>query len=141
MSATSSSLYRHALDPSSFPFDLSAGAETVPPSYSTSTASSSSSPSASASDDEHEQPAQGQGQGQRLAGEEWAPEKVVPEQSHDDFLWMMTEEPHRTRRKAILKAHPEVRAVVYSLSRAEDLGLAAEWSMAYSPLRAHRSAN
>ena len=30
---------------------------------------------------------------------------------HDqsDFLWTMTEEPHRSRRKAIIKAHPEVR--------------------------------
>jgi Sphingolipid Delta4-desaturase (DES) len=29
---------------------------------------------------------------------------------HDpsDFLWLMTEEPHRSRRMAILKAHPEV---------------------------------
>ena len=26
-----------------------------------------------------------------------------------DFLWSMTEEPHRSRRLAILKAHPEVR--------------------------------
>ncbi|EDR13675.1 delta 15-fatty acid desaturase protein, partial [Laccaria bicolor S238N-H82] len=25
-----------------------------------------------------------------------------------DFLWLMTEEPHRTRRMAIMKAHPEV---------------------------------
>jgi Sphingolipid Delta4-desaturase (DES) len=25
-----------------------------------------------------------------------------------DFLWLMTEEPHRSRRLAILKAHPEV---------------------------------
>lgn len=25
-----------------------------------------------------------------------------------DFLWMTTEEPHRSRRMAILKAHPEV---------------------------------
>lgn len=112
MAATSSSVYRHALDPATFPFDLSAGAESLPPSYSTSTASSSS-PSTSASDDEHEEkPAQ-----QRLAGEEWAPKKVVPEQSHDDFLWMMTEEPHRTRRKAILKAHPEVRVLARSLRR------------------------
>ena len=28
-----------------------------------------------------------------------------------DFLWMTTEEPHRSRRMAILKAHPEVRIV------------------------------
>lgn len=25
-----------------------------------------------------------------------------------DFLWLMTEEPHRSRRMAIMKAHPEV---------------------------------
>lgn len=25
-----------------------------------------------------------------------------------DFLWLMTEEPHRSRRRAIMKAHPEV---------------------------------
>jgi hypothetical protein len=29
-----------------------------------------------------------------------------------DFLWIMTEEPHRSRRKAILKAHPEVRKLM-----------------------------
>jgi sphingolipid delta-4 desaturase len=28
---------------------------------------------------------------------------------YPDFLWMTTEEPHRSRRMAILKAHPEVR--------------------------------
>jgi sphingolipid delta-4 desaturase len=27
---------------------------------------------------------------------------------HDDFFWTYTEEPHRTRRMAIIKAHPEV---------------------------------
>lgn len=27
---------------------------------------------------------------------------------YPDFLWMTTEEPHRSRRMAILKAHPEV---------------------------------
>ncbi|VDC05120.1 unnamed protein product [Peniophora sp. CBMAI 1063] len=31
-----------------------------------------------------------------------------PPQDPNDFLWIMTEEPHRTRRKQIMKAHPEV---------------------------------
>lgn len=26
----------------------------------------------------------------------------------EDFFWAYTEEPHRTRRQAIIKAHPEV---------------------------------
>jgi hypothetical protein len=30
-------------------------------------------------------------------------------QDPSDFLWLMTEEPHRSRRMDILKAHPEVR--------------------------------
>jgi len=29
-------------------------------------------------------------------------------QAHDHFFWTYTEEPHRTRRQAIIKAHPEV---------------------------------
>ncbi|KAI0747066.1 dihydroceramide delta(4)-desaturase [Daedaleopsis nitida] len=33
---------------------------------------------------------------------------VAPPQDPSDFLWLMTEEPHRTRRMAIMKAHPEV---------------------------------
>lgn len=33
---------------------------------------------------------------------------VAPPQDPSDFLWIMTEEPHRSRRMAILKAHPEV---------------------------------
>ena len=32
----------------------------------------------------------------------------APPQDPKDFLWLMTEEPHRTRRLAIMKAHPEV---------------------------------
>jgi hypothetical protein len=28
---------------------------------------------------------------------------------HDRFFWTYTEEPHKTRRQAIIKAHPEVR--------------------------------
>ncbi|KAJ8082136.1 sphingolipid delta-4 desaturase [Marasmius tenuissimus] len=31
-----------------------------------------------------------------------------PPQDPQDFLWLMTEEPHRSRRMAIMKAHPEV---------------------------------
>ncbi|KAJ9122420.1 hypothetical protein QFC22_001845 [Naganishia vaughanmartiniae] len=37
--------------------------------------------------------------------------KEMP-QDPNDFLWMLTEEPHRSRRKAILKAHPEVRKLM-----------------------------
>jgi len=33
------------------------------------------------------------------------------DKSHD-FFWTYTEEPHRTRRLAIIKAHPEVRALL-----------------------------
>ncbi|KAG8756744.1 hypothetical protein FRC12_010478 [Ceratobasidium sp. 428] len=37
-------------------------------------------------------------------------DQSIPGPPHDpsDFLWLMTEEPHRSRRQAILKAHPEV---------------------------------
>lgn len=31
-----------------------------------------------------------------------------PPQDPNDFLWLMTEEPHRSRRLAIMKKHPEV---------------------------------
>jgi hypothetical protein len=34
----------------------------------------------------------------------------APDHEHD-FFWTYTEEPHRTRRMAIIKAHPEVRVV------------------------------
>jgi len=38
-----------------------------------------------------------------------APEKGPVEQNeHEHFFWTYTEEPHRTRRQAIIKAHPEV---------------------------------
>ncbi|KII91271.1 hypothetical protein PLICRDRAFT_38008 [Plicaturopsis crispa FD-325 SS-3] len=33
---------------------------------------------------------------------------IAPPQDPSDFLWLMTEEPHRSRRMAIMKAHPEV---------------------------------
>lgn len=35
----------------------------------------------------------------------------------DHFFWSYTEEPHRTRRQAIIKAHPEVLLVRISLAR------------------------
>ncbi|KAF8605750.1 dihydroceramide delta-4-desaturase [Ceratobasidium sp. AG-I] len=39
-----------------------------------------------------------------------AADQSLPRAPHDpnDFLWLMTEEPHRSRRQAIIKAHPEV---------------------------------
>ncbi|KIO31822.1 hypothetical protein M407DRAFT_67375 [Tulasnella calospora MUT 4182] len=37
-----------------------------------------------------------------------APEPARVPLDSNDFLWLMTEEPHRSRRAAILKAHPEV---------------------------------
>jgi sphingolipid 4-desaturase/C4-monooxygenase len=33
---------------------------------------------------------------------------LQPPQDPSDFLWLMTEEPHRSRRMEILKVHPEV---------------------------------
>lgn len=35
-------------------------------------------------------------------------EEKVDDAAHRDFFWTYTEEPHRTRRLAIIKAHPEV---------------------------------
>ena len=32
----------------------------------------------------------------------------IAETDYDRFFWTYTEEPHRTRRQAIIKAHPEV---------------------------------
>ena len=34
---------------------------------------------------------------------------TTTEDNKHDFFWTYTEEPHRTRRMAIIKAHPEVR--------------------------------
>jgi hypothetical protein len=35
---------------------------------------------------------------------------AIDEKEYEHFFWTYTEEPHRTRRMAIIKAHPEVRA-------------------------------
>jgi hypothetical protein len=40
----------------------------------------------------------------------------VPLDDKNDFFWTYTEEPHRTRRLAIIKAHPEVRIITLSSS-------------------------
>lgn len=85
-------------------FSLYGGAEILPPSSLSLTSSGSSTAS---SDDESVETEESVSKYAR-AGEEWAPKVVSPPQDPNDWLWMMTEEPHRTRRKAILKAHPEV---------------------------------
>ncbi|GAC93556.1 sphingolipid delta 4 desaturase [Pseudozyma hubeiensis SY62] len=46
-------------------------------------------------------------------GKAWLPAIVpVDASTSNDFLWMHTEEPHRSRRMAILKAHPEVKRLM-----------------------------
>lgn len=47
-----------------------------------------------------------------VPGRKWMPPIHDKPVASDDFLWSMTEEPHRTRRMAILKAHPEVRKLM-----------------------------
>ena len=54
---------------------------------------------------------------QRIALAETAPARQEPassttktktQEDYDRFFWTYTEEPHKTRRQAIIKAHPEV---------------------------------
>ncbi|KAK0548119.1 sphingolipid delta-4 desaturase [Tilletia horrida] len=45
-------------------------------------------------------------------GLRWSPEVLSEPQDPADFLWLLTEEPHRTRRAAILKDHPEIRSLM-----------------------------
>jgi sphingolipid delta-4 desaturase len=40
-------------------------------------------------------------------------EEEAIETKYRDFFWTYTEEPHRTRRLAIIKAHPEVRQCLF----------------------------
>ncbi|WAR60993.1 hypothetical protein PtB15_13B244 [Puccinia triticina] len=47
-----------------------------------------------------------------LKAEPWMPKMVGLSQDPNDWLWQMTEEPHRSRRRAILKDHPEVRKLM-----------------------------
>ena len=77
-------------------FSLFGGAEVQPPSLRP----------ASVSSDEEDESISEDAAPFAQAGEQWAPRKVT--QDPNDFLWQMTEEPHRSRRRAILKAHPEV---------------------------------
>jgi len=45
---------------------------------------------------------------------------IIPAEgkAQEDFFWTYTEEPHRTRRQAIIKAHPEVRQHLFAHFRA-----------------------
>lgn len=43
-----------------------------------------------------------------VKGEAQRTEQTAPQSEHDHFFWTYTEEPHRTRRQAIIRAHPEV---------------------------------
>lgn len=57
-----------------------------------------------------------------------APEALV----EDHFFWTYTEEPHRSRRQAIIKAHPEVRNPVLQT-------LMIAWGLAKTPCGGLRS--
>lgn len=107
-------------------FSLFGGAEILPPSLShlnkdstskstsksTTTSTIPSSSSSTSSEDESDSPIKYKKDSiPARAGDAWLPQKV--EQDTSDFLWMMNEEPHRSRRRAILKAHPEVSTLLY----------------------------
>ena len=92
-------------------FSLFGGAEILPPSHENASTSSDDETSSNSSSTEPSKKYE-------RAGEEWAPRKVT--QNPNDWLWQMTEEPHRSRRKAILKAHPEVSSRDIGWSIGED---------------------
>jgi sphingolipid 4-desaturase/C4-monooxygenase len=90
-------------------FSLFGGAESFPPTaVNASCASSDCSSVAQLSDDESVAAHLVHGRPQA----QWQPQKVPVDPN--DWLWVHTEEPHRSRRKAILAAHPEVRNVLPS---------------------------
>jgi sphingolipid delta-4 desaturase len=122
--------------PRSIDWSYYGGAEELPPSMRRrktndtviSTASSSSaaesSSMASSSSASADSPATSDDEGQQnisekdtnstaRAGDKWAPAYSSKSPADaSDFLWLLTEEPHRTRRMAILKAHPQVRTLM-----------------------------
>jgi sphingolipid delta-4 desaturase len=49
-----------------------------------------------------------------VTGEALQPQQPDVQDEHDHFFWTYTEEPHRTRRQAIIKAHPEVRCLAHT---------------------------
>ena len=52
------------------------------------------------------------GSDRAASGRPWMPHVSDKPLASDDFLWSLNEEPHRTRRLAIMKAHPEVRKLM-----------------------------
>lgn len=102
------------------PVDLSlfGGADGPDPTDAAGSGFSSSSPSSSSSDsDSSEQHSNALRQRKSLPSTSQKEDEQEVDEQHKqvygldrrDFLWSMTEEPHRSRRLAILKAHPEVR--------------------------------
>ncbi|CAO1615610.1 unnamed protein product [Sympodiomycopsis kandeliae] len=45
-------------------------------------------------------------------GSPWLPKVLKDQHDGQDFLWLLTEEPHRSRRQAILKSHPEIKTLM-----------------------------
>jgi len=102
--------------PASFDYALLAGAESFKPAPPLESASASASelesvpPSSSSSASSTTAPSDDEGSTSpaKLSGWTQKGPNKVPSQDPNDWLWMHTEEPHRSRRRAILKDHPEV---------------------------------
>lgn len=97
-------------------YSLLGGAETpFPPTQNVTIRAGSATPSLTTSSDDEQVEIKTPGIASPEKQEYLADRKSASsEMPHDpnDFLWMLTEEPHRSRRKAILKAHPEVRKLM-----------------------------